>query len=318
MLRRFVVLLCAGTVLVVAALTALRLRADGDRAPHVAKMVKANAVRLSYLDWVGKGPVVVLLPGLNETGHVYDDLAARLVKDYRVLALTRRGCGDSDKPAGPYDTPTLVADLRGFLDALKIDRATLIGHSLAGDELTGFASAHPGRVRKLVYLDAAYDRGRPGSPFAAFARLSSEQAEAAIATPPFALASLDAYRAFYQQMLGTKDWPAAAESNLRAKVTVARNGTLTEKCPPRVTAALIRNTATTRLDPSQVKAPVLCFFAPMKGPGGALDWQRAAIQTARDTLHAQVVEMPPGTSHWLFLQHPNQVVETIQSFLAKK
>jgi pimeloyl-ACP methyl ester carboxylesterase len=63
-------------------------------------------------------------------------------------------------PETGYDTATLVEDIRQFLDALKIQRVILVGHSIAGDELTRFAVLHPDRVIKLVYLDAAYDRTR--------------------------------------------------------------------------------------------------------------------------------------------------------------
>ena len=55
---------------------------------------------------------------------------------------------------------TRVEDVRRFLDVLGIAKVTLIGHSVAGDELTAFASAYPARVDKVVYLDAAYDRSK--------------------------------------------------------------------------------------------------------------------------------------------------------------
>ncbi|MFN8547423.1 MAG: alpha/beta hydrolase [Candidatus Eisenbacteria bacterium] len=48
--------------------------------------------------------------------------------------------------------------MRAQLDSLSIDRAVLVGHSVAGDELTEFAARYPERVAGLVYLDAAYDR----------------------------------------------------------------------------------------------------------------------------------------------------------------
>jgi pimeloyl-ACP methyl ester carboxylesterase len=46
----------------------------------------------------------------------------------------------------------LVDDIKAFLDLMHIKRATLVGYSLAGNELTGFASLYPRRVVKLVYL----------------------------------------------------------------------------------------------------------------------------------------------------------------------
>ena len=69
----------------------------------------------------------------------------------------RRGFGASSQPAEGYDIETRVSDLLAVLDSLGLARVNLVGHSIAGDELTGFASRHPGRVRRLVYLDAASD-----------------------------------------------------------------------------------------------------------------------------------------------------------------
>ena len=75
-----------------------------------------------------------------------------------MLALTRRGFGESDKPETGYDLSTLAEDVRQFLDAMKIKRVNLVGHSAGGNELIQFATVYPGRVLKLIFLEAAYDR----------------------------------------------------------------------------------------------------------------------------------------------------------------
>ncbi|MCG3118683.1 MAG: 2-hydroxy-6-oxononadienedioate/2-hydroxy-6-oxononatrienedioate hydrolase [bacterium] len=129
-----------------------------DSAPHRSGFITVNGIRLHYLDWGGNGDVIMLLAGLGNTAHVFDDFAPRLTAHFRVYALTRRGYGESDHPKSGYDTATLVEDLRGALDSLRIARVHLVGHSLVGDELSGFAARYPDRVGKLVYLDAAYDR----------------------------------------------------------------------------------------------------------------------------------------------------------------
>ena len=53
------------------------------------------------------------------TAHIFDDLVPKFTDHFRVLALTRRGFGQSDKPASGYDTKSLVQDIVEFLDALK-------------------------------------------------------------------------------------------------------------------------------------------------------------------------------------------------------
>ncbi len=119
-----------------------------------------GAVRLEVVDWGGDGPALVLLPGLGESGHVYNDLAPRLTDQFRVIALTRRGHGASSRAdTSTYVLDTLAADIAAVMDSLHLRRASLIGHSIAGAEITRFAARFPTRVDKLVYLDASHDFG---------------------------------------------------------------------------------------------------------------------------------------------------------------
>jgi pimeloyl-ACP methyl ester carboxylesterase len=53
-----------------------------------------------------------------------------------------------------------VQDIVSFLDAIGAERVDVIGHSIAGDEMTVLASLHPNRVNRLVYLDATYDHSK--------------------------------------------------------------------------------------------------------------------------------------------------------------
>jgi len=148
-----------GSVLMVFAVNLTVMAADTS--PHRSGLVKANGVRLHYLEWSGgKRGVLLMLAGLGNDAHIFDSFAGRFTDQYRVLALTRRGYGESDKPRTGYDVNTRVEDVHRFLDVLGITKVTLIGHSVAGDELTAFASAYPARVDKVVYLDAAYDRSK--------------------------------------------------------------------------------------------------------------------------------------------------------------
>jgi pimeloyl-ACP methyl ester carboxylesterase len=124
--------------------------------------VTANGIKLHYLEWGGSGDTILFLAGFNDTAHIYDKFAPRFSDRFHVIGLTRRGVGESDKPRDGYDASTRVEDIRQFLDALGIERVVLIGHSMAGDELTLFASRYPARTIKVVYYDAAYDRTPEG------------------------------------------------------------------------------------------------------------------------------------------------------------
>lgn len=120
--------------------------------------VTVNGARLHYVDWGGQGDVMLFLGPLMGGAHVFDSLAPNFVDRFHVLGLTRRGTEPSATPPSGYDTGSLAKDIRAFLDALNIRRATLVGYSIAGDEMTRFAGLHPQRTARLVYLDATWDR----------------------------------------------------------------------------------------------------------------------------------------------------------------
>jgi pimeloyl-ACP methyl ester carboxylesterase len=120
--------------------------------------VHVNGIRLHYLDWGGSGPTLIFLTGMGATAYIFNKFAPRFTDKFRVLALTRRGHGDSDIPETGYDADTLTDDIRQFMDTLNIEKAILAGHSIAGVELTHFAATYPTRVEKLIYLDALDDR----------------------------------------------------------------------------------------------------------------------------------------------------------------
>jgi pimeloyl-ACP methyl ester carboxylesterase len=133
-----------------------------DAAPHEPSSVKvAEGVQLEVLDFGGTGSPILLLPGLGASAHSYDELAPRLARNHRVVAMTRRGSGYSSKPDFGYDTPRLGQDVLAVMDSMGLAKVLLVGHSIAGDELTWLGGHHAQRFTGLVYLDAAYDRSRP-------------------------------------------------------------------------------------------------------------------------------------------------------------
>lgn len=131
-----------------------------DQSPHTVSFVKVDAgVKLEVLDWGGAGTPVVLLAGLGDNAHAFDHFAPKLKTKYHVYAITRRGFGASDSPlpAGEnYSANRLGDDVIAVLDALRLTHPVLVGHSIAGEELSSIGSRYPDRVAGLVYLDAGY------------------------------------------------------------------------------------------------------------------------------------------------------------------
>lgn len=128
-----------------------------DTSPHKSDFVNVNGINLHYLDWGGEGEILLFLTGMDTSAHIYDRIAPRFTDKFHVLALTRRGQGESDYPETGYDITTLTDDIRQFMDFLQIKKVILAGHSMAGVELTHFAGTYPDRVLKLIYLDAHDD-----------------------------------------------------------------------------------------------------------------------------------------------------------------
>ena len=118
--------------------------------------VNSAGVQLHFIDWGGGGQPLVFLAGLGGTAQCYRGLAARFAGRFRVVGLTRRGHGRSEKPDSGYDLDTLVEDIRRFLDVMEIETAVLAGHSFAGLEMPRFAVRYPGRVTGLIFLDALF------------------------------------------------------------------------------------------------------------------------------------------------------------------
>lgn len=137
-----------------------------DESPHQTRSVAVEAgVRLEVLDWrTGvhpDAPTLLLLHGLGATAHSYDQLAVRLSERYNVLGITRRGVGESDKPDRGYDIARLSQDVLQVLNTLGLEKPVLVGHSIAGEELSYLGANFPERFSGLIYLDAAYDRVTP-------------------------------------------------------------------------------------------------------------------------------------------------------------
>jgi pimeloyl-ACP methyl ester carboxylesterase len=102
-------------------------------------------------------PAVVFLHGLFGSTFTWrKNLEAVAAAGYRAIAFDRFGAGLSDKRESLDFSHAAGADLTAaLLDALQIERATIVGHSAGGNVLAHFALRHPERVEKLVIVDGA-------------------------------------------------------------------------------------------------------------------------------------------------------------------
>lgn len=128
-----------------------------DPSPHQVRFVTvAPNVHLETLDWGGRGQPIMLLAGGGNTAHVFDEFASKLTDRYHVYGITRRGSPPSSVPEDGYSGDQMGDDVLAALDALRLKRPVLVGHSFAGQEMSNVATRHPERVAALIYLDAMH------------------------------------------------------------------------------------------------------------------------------------------------------------------
>jgi len=279
-----------------------------------------NGVRIQYLDWGGSGPELVLVPGLEDNPHIFDDLAPALTKKRHVIAYARRGSGNSDTK-GPYDLATLTEDLRELMNALAIPKADLVGYSAGGAEITEMAARYPERVSRLIYFDSAYDYKDPVPP----SSLSSyfNPPDAALRS----LASfLDYYKSTYYSALSDI---GPLEANLRQKVVIQLDGSVKFRFPMALIDELKGEWQRNNLQYGLVKCPVLALYAqhtsdPSNDEKGAalaayernqwLPWQWRSIDYIRRQIpKVQIARLPGGHGDFIIVSH-QQVVDLMTQF----
>jgi non-heme chloroperoxidase len=144
--------------------------AQTDSSPHKVQSVTVEqGVQLEVLDWGGSGRPLIFLAGAGDSAHRFDGFAPQFTKRHHVYGITRRGSGASSHPAptnGNYSADHLGDDVLAVMKALHIERPVLVGHSIAGQELSSIGSRFPDRVSGLIYLEAAtgfafYDPAHP-------------------------------------------------------------------------------------------------------------------------------------------------------------
>src|SRR5947209_1411981 len=125
--------------------------------PHAQFIDVGDGVKLEVLDWGGTGRPIILLAGSGNTAHIYEDFAPKLTSSGHVYGITRRGYGMSSKPERGYSVPELSEDVWRVIQALKLSKPVVVGHSMAGSELSFLGQKHSAQLGALVYLDANAD-----------------------------------------------------------------------------------------------------------------------------------------------------------------
>jgi pimeloyl-ACP methyl ester carboxylesterase len=118
------------------------------------RRVEADGLSLRYLV-AGEGPPLVLLHGAGDNSLDWRWVLPALARTHHVYALDLPGSPESARPVADYSPAFFERSLAAFLDALGIERATLVGNSLGGTVALRLALSEPSRVEALVLVSAA-------------------------------------------------------------------------------------------------------------------------------------------------------------------
>jgi len=304
-----------------------------DPSNHRVQFVTVEeGVQLEVLDWGGTGRPVVLLAGYL-TAHAYDEFAPKLAESYHVYGITRRGFGASSRPESGYTAQRSANDVLQVLDALKLVKPVLAGHSFGGQDLSTLGGQHPERIGGLVYLNSAEDPTLSLADYGVKPADGSKLPAAMRESPSPDFSSYPAYRAWQLRVHGV----AFPESELRQMYAANPDGSMGRYLVSRNVRddmfAGIR-----KPNYASISVPVLAFlvlprpveeqvkrFGPQNDEERAALEQRYAVDVAIARRHerdlrsgvptARVVELP-GANFYVFLSSGTVLVREMRTFIA--
>ncbi|MFD2615616.1 alpha/beta fold hydrolase [Paenibacillus gansuensis] len=142
---------------------------------EVKRVKVQDQLELAYVE-EGQGEPVLLLHGFCGSSRYFEKFIPLLSGDYRIIAPDLRGHGQSSVPQGPYAIEAMAADIRGLMEALNIEKAHLLGHSLGGYITLAFAEAYPellnsfGLIHSTGYPDTEEGKAARGKAIEAIRR----------------------------------------------------------------------------------------------------------------------------------------------------
>ncbi|HEY6344079.1 MAG TPA: alpha/beta hydrolase [Bryobacteraceae bacterium] len=295
------------------------------------------------LDWGGRGKPIILLAGGGQTAHIFDDFAPKLGAGWHVYGITRRGYGSSGYSATNVNAHNAFAvrvnasgdsfgdDVFAVIDALKLKRPILIGHSIAGAELSSVANNHPGRIAGLVYLDAAHSYAFDNGQGADAREMQALRGPQPPPPEPADLASFTALQKYFERVDGFR-FP---EAELREEWESTAGGRVIKQRDFPGNAMLFSLFMNPRKY-TNIPVPALLIFSNPHSQGAwvegstdasvraAADAYSAALaaltdkqeKAVKDTVPAAHVVTLPNADHFIFLSNAADVLREIRGFLA--
>jgi pimeloyl-ACP methyl ester carboxylesterase len=277
------------------------LKIDLDAFDAMKKSVALpDGETLAYVEMgPARGPAVVLIHGYTDSARDWVPLVPYLSKQFHLILVDIRGHGASSKPECCYTRFDFAYDVKLLLDALAVQKAAIVGHSLGSIIAQTFAEFWPERTRRVVLISSTGGRP-PGSSeppqvdFAAEIRKLKEPIEA---DSPFMIAWWDSPTPVDPDFIRRQRKDAAAIplrvwlAVLDQSLSVDNYGDLQSTLP-------------------RLKAPTLLIW-------GSQDpiMQEPVRKTLRDALPAARVKVFDGLGHNPFWEDPPAVAAAVNGFL---
>lgn len=146
-----------------------------SEAPRPGEFVEVDGVQVHYVEHAPKNrpnaPAIVMIHGFGGHTFSFRHQLAAFGSDYRCVAIDLKGFGYTQRPpAGDYSLTAQAHLVLGTMDALGIEKATLIGHSMGGEVVMRVAASAPERVEKLILAASVPGDRLPTLPRLGFAR----------------------------------------------------------------------------------------------------------------------------------------------------
>ncbi len=151
--------------------------------------VTVNGIRLHYYRSGEQKPPLVFVHGFTDNALYWTRAARALEQDWEVILYDARGHGQSQRAGGHFTDADRVNDLTGVIEALRLDRPAMIGHSMGGATVALAAAQHPGLSRGIILEDPAW-----------YEPPTNETTEAAAQRHTRQSAELDAWRTWVQDL----------------------------------------------------------------------------------------------------------------------
>jgi len=117
------------------------------------RFFRSGPLRIHFRDWGSPGAQpLIIVHGLRDHSHSFDDLARGLLDRFHVFALDLRGHGDSETTPY-YSFGHFVLDLHNMIRALRLQRPILIGHSMGGEIVAHYAGYFPTIPVRVVIIE---------------------------------------------------------------------------------------------------------------------------------------------------------------------